>query len=116
MALTLSLIGAIITLIFGIWAIIQPVKFSRFISLTPYKQTGITEIRATYGGWVSGLAIFCLWNQSEVAFYTLGCAWFGAALVRIMGIIIDKSYSVKALQLVIGEIIIGLLFFMVHIL
>jgi len=103
-------IGSIITLIFGVWALLQPLKFSRFVYLTPYKNFGQTEIRATYGGLIMALALFALYSQNIAVFQCLACAWFGAALGRIIGIIVDKSYNKKMLQFVIGEILIGLLF------
>lgn len=103
-------IGSLITLIFGIWALVQPLKFSRFIYLTPYKNLGQTEIRATYGGLIMALALFALYSQNEVVFQGMACAWFGAALGRIIGIIVDKSNTTKMFQFVIGEILIGLLF------
>lgn len=104
-----SQIGAIITLLFGIWAICQPVKFSKFVSLTPYKNSGVTEIRATYGGWICGLAIFALLNPTELAFGCLGYGWMGAAIIRSLSIVVDKSYSRKSIIFVIGEIIVGVL-------
>ncbi|MGB1206889.1 MAG: DUF4345 family protein [Chitinophagales bacterium] len=103
-------IGSLITLIFGIWALTLPLKFSRFVYLTPYKNFGKTEIRATYGGLIMALALFALYSQNDIVFQGLACAWFGAALGRSIGILADKSYTPKMLQFVIGEIIIGLLF------
>ena len=89
---TLNNIGAIITLLFGIWAFVQPVKFSKLISLTPYKKKGITEIRSTYGGLIMGLGSYALWSQSVTAFHCLAIAWFATAIARSIGTLLDGSY------------------------
>lgn len=112
MSQIVNILGAILTLLFGIWAMLKPIQFSKFISLTPYKNQGITEIRATYGGWISALAIFALYYQSNFAFHCLGFGWMGAAVTRIISLYIDNSYTSKNLKFIIGEIAIGVLLLM----
>lgn len=110
MSIILNLAGVIITIVFGAWALFKPKIFSKILSLTPYKKRGITEIRATYGGWILGLSIYAIINQSKVLFTCLGYGWMGAALIRsISMLIIDKSYSTKNLSFLIIELIVGLL-------
>jgi len=109
MSLITGIIGSIITALFGLWAILKPIQFSRFVSLTPYKNSGISEIRATYGGWIISMGIFALISQKEIVFTCLASAWFGAAIVRGMAIFIDKSYTFKNVQFIFGEVVIGLL-------
>lgn len=104
-----NILGGVVTLLFGIWAMLKPIQFSKFISLTPYKNQGVTEIRATYGGWISALAIFTLYNQTGFVFNCLGYGWLGAAITRTISMYIDNSYSSKNLKFIIGELIIGAL-------
>jgi len=96
---------AVITLLFGFWALFQPVKYSKLLSLTPYKEAGVSEIRSTYGGLIIGLSAFVLFNQSSVAFQTLGFAYLGLGLVRGISIFfLDNSYSRKNLFILLFEI------------
>ncbi len=110
MGIILNLIGAIITIFFGLWALVQPAKFARAISLTPYKESGITEIRATYGGWILGLSVFTAINQHELLFYCLGFGWLGAGIVRAVAMtFIDNSFSKKNLYFVFIELFVCVL-------
>lgn len=109
MILLINLLGALITFLFGVWAIFKPKQVAKFISVTPYKARGITEIRATYGGWMCGLSGFALWSQSPEVFYCLGFGWLGAAALRGVSFYLDKSYSTTNLRFVIAEIIVGIM-------
>lgn len=113
MSSILNLAGVSITILFGLWALLQPNKFSKILSLTPYKERGITEIRATYGGWILGLSIYAAINQSQVLFICLGFGWLGAGLVRCFSMLfIDKSYSSINLQFVAIELLVSFLLFL----
>ena len=109
MSLLTSQIGCVITLIFGVWAFVKPANFARIVSLTPYKKEGITEMRATYGGWIIGLAIFGLINQTETVFFCIAFAWFGAAIGRFISVVIDRSSFSKGLSLITIELLTGVL-------
>lgn len=102
-------IGAVITLLFGIWAFVQPVKYSKQIFLNPEKKKGITEIRATYGGLVMGLGSYALWSQADAAFHCLAIGWFGIAIARSLGTLIDGSYTSMSLLFISLDVIIGIL-------
>jgi len=106
----LNFSGTLITIFFGLWALVQPRKFSKGLSITPYKAMGITEIRTTYGGLILGLSFYTAIYQKEILYDCLGCAWLGAASVRIVSMfLIDNSYSKKNLIFALIEIIVGIL-------
>ncbi len=110
MSVFLNLVGAVITALFGAWALVQPTQFSRSLSLTPYKAAGKTEIRATYGGWILGLSIYTLFFQNELLFNCLGYGWLGAGAVRTLAMFfLDKSFSKKQLIFVFIEFFVGIL-------
>lgn len=104
----LNLFGAGFTFLFGIGACLQPMKVSKLIALTPFGERGVSEIRATYGGWMLGLSGFALWVQSPLVFQCLAAGWLGAAVFRTISFAVDKSYSPRNLRFVIIEIIIGI--------
>ena len=45
-------IAALITAFFGLLAMVKPHLVSKIASITPKGKTGISEIRAVYGGWI----------------------------------------------------------------
>ncbi len=107
--MTLNNIGAIITLLFGVWAFLQPIKFSTIIFLNPHKKKGITEIRATYGGLIMGLGSYAFWSQTSTAFHCLAIAWFATAIARTVGTLLDGSYSSMTLLFIAIEVGTGIL-------
>lgn len=88
--------GALFTFIFGIISFLHPLKISKLVSLTPHKQYGIAEIRATYGGWIFGLAAYSIYAQNSEVFTCLGIGY----LALVVG---------KTMKFILTEIIIGLL-------
>ena len=111
-SLPLNFAGALITILFGLWALIQPKKFSKMLSLVPYKKRGLTEIRTTYGGLMLGLSIFTAINQSKILYHCLGYGWLGAGIIRVVSMfLIDKSYSKKNLSFALIELIVSVLLF-----
>ncbi|MBL4707369.1 MAG: DUF4345 family protein [Flavobacteriales bacterium] len=103
-------IAALITAFFGLLAMVKPHLVSKIASITPKGKTGISEIRAVYGGWIFGLAGYALWSQSLDVYYCLGAGWLGAAILRIISVFIDKSYSSKNFRIAGLELFVSLLF------
>jgi len=57
MSETLPVIGATITLIFGLLSLVMPLQVSRTLGIDPEGPLGLSEVRATYGGFLSALAL-----------------------------------------------------------
>ena len=51
-------IGTAISLILGILAIIWPSHIAAFVSVKSIGKEGVSEIRATYGGFFVGISLF----------------------------------------------------------
>ncbi|MCG8329633.1 MAG: DUF4345 family protein [Chitinophagales bacterium] len=106
----LAFIAALFTAFFGVLAMIKPQLVAKIASIAPKGKTGISEIRAVYGGWIFGLAAYALYSQSLDAYACLGFGWLGAAVLRITSIFIDKSYAPKNLRMVACELLVAMLF------
>jgi len=104
-----KMIGAAFTLLFGIWAIVQPKAAAKGMAIVPYKERGLTEIRTTYGGINLALGAFVLWNQSEVAFQLLAAAYLGAGIIRGAFMFFDKSNTKSNIRIFFIEIIVGII-------
>ena len=105
----LPFIASLCTAIFGLFAIIKPLLIAKIANLTPQGTAGISEIRAVYGGWILGLAGFASWNQSQEVYTCLGIGWLGAAILRSISFIIDKSYSPKNMRMFFYEVFFAIL-------
>ena len=91
-------------------ALLFPKTIAAFVGLQPIAPVGISEIRSTLGSFFLGLGTTCLWLQSADAFTVLGAASVGAAIVRLVSSIYDRSITIKNMGGVFAEALLGLLF------
>ena len=106
--LILQEIGASISLLLGLMGVVSPSAVEKFVSIQAVGELGVSEIRATYGGFFLGVSIYALFIQETQVFIALGFAWLGAALVRAGTFILGSATSNNAGGIVF-ESIIGLL-------
>ena len=104
----MSNVAATICIILGFIAIISPSSIENFVSISASGLEGKSEVRATYGGFFIGIAMYALYTQSAEAFLTIGIGWLGASLIRATTVI-TGSYSVKNLGAIFFELLIGVL-------
>lgn len=107
-------IGAIATLLLGMLGLIAPRKAAAFTSIAPLGANGLSELRATYGGLFVALGAQCLLSQSVVVFTVPGVAWSGAAIGRLVSVIIDGNRDRRNLGGMLMELGIGLLLLAPH--
>ena len=101
--------GATATLLLGCLGLFAPARAATFTSISPIGRTGVSEIRATYGGLFAALGLACLITQSTPVFTTAGTAWVGAAAGRLWSVAIDGNHEPKNLGGIAFELAIGLL-------
>lgn len=101
--------GALITLALGLLGMVTPSVAAKLVSIEPIGLTGISEVRATYGGLFVGLGGVCLYSQSSTVFFAVGVAVLGAAVGRGVSVLVDHSYAPKNLGGMIFEASMGAL-------
>lgn len=101
--------GAVATLLLGGLGLFFPSRAAAFTSIAPVGRTGVSEIRATYGGLFASLGLACLALQSTAVFSTAGVAWVGAAAGRTWSVLIDRNRESKNLGGIVFELVLGLL-------
>lgn len=102
-------LGALITFILGCLGVMFPERVSRILGISPDGPLGVSELRATYGGFFLCLGAGCLATQSDTVFMVAGSAWCGAAIARLMSVAADKSRSRENIVGCIIEATIGLM-------
>ncbi|MFM8412737.1 MAG: DUF4345 family protein [Alphaproteobacteria bacterium] len=105
----LPTIGAAINVALGLNGLLRPDATADFTSIAPVGRIGTSEIRATYGGLFLALGSFALASGSPVAYRALGCAWLGAALGRVLSVVVDRSREPRNLGAVAFEAVIAAL-------
>jgi len=99
----LPLAGAAINVALGLNGLVRPYATADFTGVAPVGRTGLSEIRATYGGFFLALGLFVLASGSPVACRALGCGWLGAALGRLLSVVVDRSREPRNLGAVAFE-------------
>ena len=82
---------AVITVGLGVGAMIKPLAIRSFTGLDVSGPRGVTEIRAVLGGAFIGLGAAPLALNDPVAYQMLGIVYLVIGVVRLIGMIIDKS-------------------------
>lgn len=108
----LNNLGAAITAGLGVMGLIRPDAAAAFTAIRPEGLVGVSEIRATYGGFFIVLGAFALYAQTPEAFLIPGLAWLGAAGGRLVSIVVDRSRAPKNFGAVAFEVAIGALLLM----
>ena len=96
------------TAMLGCLGLLFPRAVGRVLGIEPDRALGISEFRATYGGFVLCLGIGCLVAQSVQVFTVVGAAWCAAAFARIISYAVDSSRTAHNLAGVAVEAGIGL--------
>jgi hypothetical protein len=105
----LNLGGAVGTLLMGLLGLLLPKSAARFVGLQPLTPAGRSEFRATYGGLWSPLALMPLLTQDPIVFAVSGLCWAGAAVGRIVSILLDDALDAQNLKAVGFELVLAAL-------
>lgn len=106
MVFILQNIGAAISFGLALIAIFWPAKTETFVSIKSLGKEGNSEVRATYGGFFLGIALFALISQNATVFLVLGTGWLSASFIRFLTLCFG-FYTSKNLMSVFFEAIIG---------
>jgi hypothetical protein len=87
----LNLLGAVVVTALGLMGVFAPRVAANFVRIAPTGTTGISEVRATYGGVFLGLGLTALIVQQPTLFTAIGVGFGLAALVRLVSVWLDNS-------------------------
>ncbi|MEM8606050.1 MAG: DUF4345 family protein [Myxococcota bacterium] len=103
----LPLAAACVTIALGALGLLNPSGAQKFTGVSPGAREGISEIRATYGGFFLALGIVAFVHQHPLVFMTVGLAWCGAAAARFLSLFVDSVWTPKNIAGVVFEAAIG---------
>lgn len=95
---TLNILCAVMTIGFGLFGFLAPRYTASALDLAPTTSTmGLSEMRASVGGLfvVAGLA--AIWLHTPLGYAMIGFAFAGAALGRLLSMIMDAPPRRKVL-------------------
>jgi hypothetical protein len=107
----IKLFAVLITLKTGIYPIFRPRQIVRNTGLTAATPRGVTEIRASIGGMLTGLGIAALVYPAPLVYKVLGIVFAAIAVTRGVSIFIDRSFERSNFYSLTTEIVLAILFF-----
>ncbi|MEM8547289.1 MAG: DUF4345 domain-containing protein [Pseudomonadota bacterium] len=107
-AIILWLFG-LITLAFGVWALLAPTQFAALAHYGLDHPGAVTELRAFYGGVEIGLGVFWILGAlrqplTRAALVSMISIWSGVVIARGLGLVLDGSGSTTMLVVLGTEI------------
>lgn len=87
--------GALITLSMACMGILRPQWAASIVGLEAISVPGKSEFRATYGGLFIPLGLVPLVTMDPLAFLISGACWLGAAVGRVISILLDDANTMK---------------------
>jgi hypothetical protein len=103
LAHAIHLVGALATLLRGVYALAAPSLFARRAGLTAVDALGRSELRAMHGALLASLGAFAVLVQDQVAFALVGGAWLGAGCVRIAGALVARELDARVWRAALRE-------------
>ena len=94
----LNLIAALLTIGFGLFGFLAPKYTAAALDLAPTSSTmGLSEMRASVGGLFVVAGAAGIWLDQPLAYAMIGFAFAGAALGRVVSLVLDKPPVKKVL-------------------
>ncbi len=93
----LNIALALLTIALGLFGLLAPRYTSDALDFATTASTmGLSELRASSGGLFVAMGAYCLLSGAAWAYFMLGIAYAGAAIGRLMSILLDKPPMRKA--------------------
>jgi len=101
----LQIIAVVVTLLTGLYSLIQPKKIKGFTGLEASSPRATTEIRAVMGGTFVGLGIAALVFPVREVYLMLGITYAAIGAIRAVSMVVDKSMERSNVISLITEVI-----------
>lgn len=102
--------SAALTMALGFVALFAPRIMLRVMRLQtlPDRDSGLAEIRASYGGFRIGLGAACLLLHPQPLLYlALGAAWIATAFGRLVSMLSDRGMTIANWLFIVFELVMG---------
>jgi hypothetical protein len=101
----LKYVAVIVTILTGVYSLVQPKKIKDFTGLEASSPRAITEIRAVMGGTFIGLGIAALIFPTPEVYKTLAITYAAIAVIRGISMVTDKSMVKSNVISLISEVV-----------
>lgn len=86
----------------------DPVSWFEGLGIALHDELGLTDLRATYGGFFAGLGVFLVWSSRRQDWVLPGMllltlTYAGLLAARSWGILVEGQFNALVLQIYIAE-------------
>lgn len=107
----LKMIAVIVTILTGVYSLVQPKRLKGINGLEAATPFAVTEIRAVMGGTFIGLGIAALIFPVMLVYYTLAITYAAIAVIRGIYMIVDKSVDKSNMILLAYEVVLAIVLY-----
>ena len=91
-------LSAVLWLPYGLYCLLQPHSLAETAGIAATTPTGITELRAMYGGLQTAIGVLALvgairGSVTRAALVAVGTLTFGLGSARLLGLLIDGGFT-----------------------
>ncbi|MCX6055519.1 MAG: DUF4345 family protein [Chloroflexi bacterium] len=108
----LKIVVVVVTLLTGLYSLIQPRKIKGFTGLEASSPRATTEIRAVMGGTFIGLGLAALIFPVMEVYATLAITYAAIAVFRAISMLVDKSVERSNLISLATEVVLVIILFL----
>ena len=103
--------AVIVTILTGVYSLVQPKKIKDFTGLEASSPRAITEIRAVMGGTFIGLGTAALIFPTPEVFKTLAITYAAIAVIRGISMVTDKSIVRSNVISLVSEVVLVIILY-----
>jgi hypothetical protein len=103
--------AVIVTILTGVYSLVQPKKIKDFTGLEASSPRAITEIRAVMGGTFIGLGIAALIFPTPEVYKTLAITYTAIAVIRGISMVTDKSIVKSNVISLVSEVVLVIILY-----
>ena len=103
----LAFLTAIVSILAGLALMLMPRRMGYIVGITYRKDgpDGLSEVRGAFGGAWVGLGVACILLAQPFSYFTLGLAFVGAVIGRVISVIFDRALNLHCLIVTVIEVL-----------
>ena len=100
-----SSLGVLALFTIGALGLLKPTFLASLAGVRADRPAGVMELRAVFGGLMLGMVAALVYIGSPVVYLTVGLAWTGATIAKVISFFLDRPPVKDSLQGIISDLV-----------
>jgi hypothetical protein len=100
-----SSLGVLALFTIGALGLLKPTFVASLAGVRADRPAGVMELRAVFGGLMLGMVAALVYIGSPIVYLTVGLAWTGAAIAKVISFFLDRPPLKDSLQGIISDLV-----------